>query len=112
VIQGLLQFFRVVPMLLAVVILRTDRRLLGRLREGGATSPERAIDLGALNPLGDWRLRRLVSEGAFHPSGNGRYFLDEAGYAAYRSRRRRRALVVLAILLLAILAFYLIQEPR
>jgi hypothetical protein len=112
VVQGLLQIFRVVPMLLAVAILRTDRRLIGRLREGGATSPERAVGLGDLNPLGDWRLRRLASEGAVHTSGDGRYSFDEAGYAAYRSRRRRRAFVVLAVLLLAILAFYLIQEPR
>jgi len=99
-------------MLLAVAILRTDRRLVGRMREGGATSPERAVDLGDLNPLKEWRLRRLTNEGAVFATGDGRHFLDEAGYAGYRRRRRRRALTVLGFLLLVFLAFYLFQKSR
>jgi hypothetical protein len=112
VLQALLQIFRVVPMLLAVAILRTDRRLVERLRLGGATTPEGAMDLGDLNRLGDWRLRRLTSAGAVVATGDGRYFLDEAGYAGYRSRRRRRALTILAVLLVAIFVVYLFQESR
>lgn len=111
-LHALLQIFRVVPMLFAVAILRTDRRLVERLRLGGATTPAGAMDLGDLNPVGDWRLRRLTSVGAVFATGHGRYFLDEAGYAGYRSRRRRRALTILAVLLVATFVVYLFQESR
>ena len=99
------QLLRVLAPLLAIFIVRTDRRLI-RAVEG--TSPERPATLPPLNPLARWRLQRLRSVGAIAEAseGSGSYFLNPEGWQRYRARRRKRVAIVLAIVLLAVLVFW------
>ena len=88
---------------LAAAILRTDRRIIRRLRSAQATEATRALPIAGSGPLAGWRLRRLVGAGALAMPAEGRYFLVETGWRAWRIRRRRRALAILAILLSVLL---------
>jgi hypothetical protein len=60
-------------------------------------APARAIDGRALE--------RLVAAGAVGDAGGGRYWLDPAGYGAWRAARRRRVLIALAVVLALVLVF-------
>lgn len=92
-------------MLLLALILRADRKILRRLREASATDAQRAIEIERGGLVWNWRLDRLAGAGALRQVSPGRYYLDEAGWSAYRRKRRMRALVVLAILLVVLLFF-------
>jgi hypothetical protein len=98
-----LRAFSLLPMLFAVLILRTDRRIVGELRQAKAISTNSAIPLHAPPVVGSWRLRRLADAGAICLVAPNVFYLDEAGYAAFRKNRRRRALLVLGVLLPSIL---------
>ena len=85
-------------MLLAALILRTDRRIVRQLRQAEAISIDTAIPLGTSHILAGWRLNRLASAGAICQAQPERYYLEEAGYVAFRKRRRERVAVVICIL--------------
>jgi hypothetical protein len=89
----------VVP-LLALILLATERRMIRRLRNGGAVSAATAIPLNARSVFARFRLARLRSAGAVVTASADRFFLDADAYARYRRWRRKRALAVIAILLL------------
>jgi hypothetical protein len=102
----MLQLLRVLAPLLAVFIIRTDRRLI---RDLTGSSREQPVLLPHLNWLARWRLQRLSSVGAIveAPAGSGSFFLDSEGWQRYRVRRRKRAAIVLAIVLLVVLALWI-----
>jgi hypothetical protein len=109
IVQALAPFSAI----LAAVILRTDRRIVGGLRERGALSPEHAVDLPPRNPVMRWRLERLIGRGAVARTDSGSVYLDESGWQAFRSWRRRRALTVIAIMLpIVFLLFYLARAGK
>lgn len=85
-------------MLVAIAIVRTDRRMVRRLRDAGALSPERAVPVASGNALRRWRLARLVGGGALRREAGDCYYVDEEGWRAYRRRRRVRVAVVLLVL--------------
>ena len=87
------------PTLLAAVIVGTDRRIVRRLRELNALSPEEATALPTWRLLSRWRARRLMGRGALVPVPPDRVYLNEEAWRAYRMSRRRRILIVLAILI-------------
>ena len=87
------------PTLMAALILATDRKIVRRLREAGATAAGLAVELDPPGPVGRARLRRMISAGAVREAGIARYYLDEPGYRAWRAARRKRALAVLAIMI-------------
>lgn len=101
----MLQLLRVLAPLLAVFIIRTDRRLV---RDLTGSSREQPVLLPDLNWLAKWRLQRLRTVGAIveAPAGSGSFFLDPEGWQRYRVRRRKRAAIVLSVLALAVLAFW------
>lgn len=101
----MLQALRILPLLLATLILRTDRKILRRLREAAATDPQRAIQIERGGVIWNWRLDRLNDFGALGQALPGWYYLDEARWNAYRRKRRGRMLTVLAVLLLVVLLF-------
>lgn len=82
---------------LAVLLLATDRRIVRKLRAQGAREATQAVDLRPPGPFGAMRLRRLIALGAIRET-NGRYYLDEDGWAAWRRRRRLRGLLLLGLL--------------
>ena len=92
------------PALMAAMILATDRKILRRLREGGATDAARAIDFHPPGPIGPARLRRMVSGGAVKRDAAGRCYVDERGYAAWRAARRKRGLGVVAVMTAIVIA--------
>ena len=94
----LASFVGPLPALLAAVILATDRKILRRLREAGATSPARAVLFHPPGPIGRARLRRMITGGAVKETG-GHVYLDEAGYGRWRTARRKRALIVVTIMI-------------
>ena len=96
--------------IIAMAILRTDKRIVRTLRSAGADAPERAVPLTVRRPLGGWRLARLAGAGAIGQVGD-RYFLDLPGYAAFRQRRRLRLLGALAVILATLAGMYLLQRP-
>lgn len=88
-------------------IVHAEHRVARRLRDGGATAPETARPLALPRPIDTRALYRLVAAGAVREIESGRYYLDDAGYAAMRETRFRRillatggVLVVFAILVL------------
>jgi hypothetical protein len=90
------------PAVMAALILATDRKIVRRLRAAGATDAAHAIAFDPPGPVGPARLRRMIAAGAVHDTGAHRYYLDEAGFRAWRASRRKRALIVVGILVVMI----------
>ena len=109
--HSLLRAISVLPVLFAALVLRTDRRIVGHLRQVQALSLQSAVPLHPRPPLGGWRLRRLASEGAICLVVPASYYLDENGYARYRKRRRRRVVLVVSILIPLTLIVWLWLNP-
>ena len=95
-------------MLLTAMLLRSQRAIVRRFEEAGATRQEasrRADELG-LGPGMAWH--QLVAWGVLRCPGEGRYFLDVDRWTRLMRQRRRHAWVVgTAILLLVVLLFWL-----
>lgn len=102
----ILQLTGTIASILAGAMVATDRRLIRRLRGADAVSPETAIPIPARWLLVRLRLARLRGSGAVVESGSDRFYLDVAGYEAYRRARRRRAITLLAVLLPLILVVW------
>ena len=90
------------PTVMAALILATDRKIVRRLRAAGATDAAHAVELDPPGPVGPARLRRMLTAGAVREIGTHRYYLDEAGFRAWRASRRKRAVVVIGIMLAVI----------
>ena len=81
---------------------RADRHIETELRDGQATSPDRAMTFAPRSPITRWRLSRLIHGGVVHALDAERYYWDESAWLEFRRARRRRALMTLAVMLLAI----------
>ena len=101
---------RVVSLALVVVVLslrRAERRLVGRLSAAGASGRDDAVRLSELGWRERLALKRLVWSRAVGLAGSETYFIDPAGYEAFRKRRRVRAAMVLGlVLVLAAVAWW------
>lgn len=86
------------PALLAALILATDKKIVRRLRAAGALNAAHAVEFDPPGPIGQARLRRMLSVGAVRETGASRFYLDENGYQAWRVVRRKRALAILAVM--------------
>ena len=109
VTRCILQFAPALAILFVVAMRRAERRLVGRLREAGATVAERAVALGGERAVAALKLWRLTRAGAVREATPGRYYLDGARYATYREARRRRAVVLIGVALAAAASVYLWQ---
>lgn len=83
------------------------RRLIRRLEQAGAISPETACALPELRGLERGRLRRLVELGSIHEAGPERYWLDEERYADYVNHHRRIAILVVIAVFIAL--FFVVE---
>jgi len=83
------------------IIHRKERELVELFRHAGATSPERARDLDALQVDADSiGFRRLHRQAVVREAAPGAYYLDEEVWAAVRGTRHRLALALLLIVVL------------
>jgi hypothetical protein len=98
-------------MLLAALILRTDRSIVRQLRLAKATSIGTASPVRVPHAIGSWRLRRLSGVGALGEVESGRFFLREDKYADYQRRRKQKVLLVAGVVLL-LLAVVFIRRTR
>ncbi len=95
-LQALILFMIVV----AAVVLGTDRRIVRGLRDRNAQSPASAAVLAPGRRIWRWRLQRLLDHGAVvRVAATDRLYLDEARWQAYRALRRRRVLLAVAVAL-------------
>jgi len=94
-------------MLLAALVLRTDRSIVSQLRNAKATSVETASQVRLPPAIGRWRLRRLSSIGALVVVESGRFFLREDKYADYQRRRKQKALLVAGVVLLLLAVVFI-----
>jgi hypothetical protein len=93
-----LQFIPPLFVIFAAIVMRTERRLVRTLRNGGALSPETAVPADTDNPIKRWRTARLRSAGVVRSAGE-RVYLDEGGWARYRHNRRKRVLIALGVVI-------------
>jgi hypothetical protein len=84
---------------------KSNRKLVRRFREAGATDPEHAVALKVIGERHTWVFDRMVRAGVFRSAPDGRYFMDEAAATKYRNRCRVGGLVGVAICLLLFLVF-------
>jgi hypothetical protein len=96
----MLQGLGALPAIAAALIVSTDRHIVRELRVSEATAASKATTLRP-RPLRSIRLRRLTNVGAIHRESDGRYWLDERGWAHFRQIRRLRALTAVGVLLAA-----------
>src|SRR5262245_448440 len=94
-------------MTMVAAALAAEKKVVRRLRNQGAVSPERARELGDLTGLRRRRLTHLVRNGVVREAGPQSYDLDENAWAEHRATQRRRALFVFAIFLAAVLVIWL-----
>src|SRR5262245_53760861 len=85
-------------MILAAVVLGTDRRIVRGLRDRRAQSPGSASPLPQGSFVWRWRLQRLVDHrAAVRGPSTDLLYLDEGRWRAYRMLRRRRILLAIAV---------------
>ena len=83
------------------------RRLVRRLEQLGAVSPETASPLPALGGLERGRLRRLIELGAIHEASPERYWLDENRYEQYANHHRR--ITILVVIAVFVTLFFVVE---
>ena len=97
--------------LVAAIIFRRERDLVGHFRRAGALTPETAQSAEALGVHERLAWQRLVNRGVLRPAGSGAIYLDETAWEALRRTRLRRA-AVLGILAMVILVFAIYMAAR
>lgn len=85
----MLQILTPLALIIAAVLIRTDRRIVQELRGAQATTVEGAISLNTSGIRGI-RVKRLTNLGCLHMVSDDRYYLDEQGWSNWRSLRRGR----------------------
>ena len=85
------------------VVVAQQNRLIRRFAEAAATGPATARVPQDIRCRRGWVFRRMVSVGVFVPTGDGRFYMDQATAEGFRRRRRTTHLIVVAVLLLLLL---------
>jgi hypothetical protein len=93
---------------IVAVFIAADQRVIARFRADGATAPERAVRLDAMERLEQRRAEAMVRRGVLRQTPDGRLYLDEAALARGHGRRRAVVGALAAILILALAVILLI----
>ncbi len=83
---------------IAAVMHRQEQDIVNGFRGVGATSPDRARDPQELGLRHQLAFDRLARRAILRDAGDGRYYLDEPSWNAFRSMRRRMAIVMLVVI--------------
>jgi tryptophan synthase beta subunit len=95
--------------------IKQENELIDFLRKQNALSASAATELRPQRRVGQVVLEKLLKERAVLETGAGRYWLDEAAYAAMQSQRRRlgvRMSLFMLVGLLAVVAVALMLTPK
>ena len=95
------------PLFMAVAMIRAERRIHRQLVDAGALTPESAVPLSLSRSMDSRRLQHLIRRGAVRVAANGHYYLDVEGWSKHLSNRKRRVLIavsVIAVVLVGIAA--------
>ena len=106
----LLELLAPLAWIVAVVMIRAERKVVERFRLQGATAGERALALPELRGPRGWQARRLRSAGVIRTEDGSSCWLDEAAYRERRRARRRRALTVVAVLAAVLVVVFLVSR--
>jgi hypothetical protein len=87
----------------AIIAASQQRRFIAAFHDAGATSAQTARPLAEIGANDARLLRALMNQGVVCEPSPGRYFFDDAAYAALLRSRRPIALLVLALALLGVL---------
>jgi hypothetical protein len=93
-----------------ISILRRERQVVRRFREGGATSTAAARTLDELHVQHGSSLRRLRRRAVIREAGPERFYLDEEVWQALESLRRRVSIAVLCLIVLFIVAVLAVRR--
>ncbi|MBV9775246.1 MAG: hypothetical protein JO040_14930 [Gemmatimonadetes bacterium] len=89
-----------------------EHRLVRRLRDAGALSPETACALPPLRWMEQRRLARLLDRSVVRETGPGRFYLDPDTWAQYRRERQRLVLTLLGVVAVVLLLIGWLARPR
>lgn len=92
------------------IIAALRHRYIRIFREAGATHPGAAIypaDFGVRDSL---VFRKLVRQGIFVETGNGRYYLNEEREVAMRGKRLSALLLLLAAIIVILVVQFLMRR--
>ena len=93
------------------IMLIKERQLVEAFMRAGATSESSAVFPGDISvDLASIGGRALIGRAIIREAGEGRYYLDPAGWEALR-RHRRRVLFVILLLIALFLLFFAGQFP-
>jgi CubicO group peptidase (beta-lactamase class C family) len=87
--------------------IRRERRLVRRFQEAGAFTPDSARSLEQIGIADSRPLRRLRDRLVIRHTEDGRFYMDEEGWAVLGKRRRRHASAAAIIALAVLLAMFL-----
>ena len=90
---------------IVAVIHRQEQDIVNEFRGVGATSPDRARDPQELVLGHQLAFDRLARRAVLRDAGEGRYYLDELSWEAFRSLRRRMAIVMLLVVFAMLAVF-------
>ena len=85
------------------VIAAKQNRYMRRFQQAGATNPDRAQTLEEVGCGPSFVFNRLLDRGIFVEVSEGRYYIDAARAAEFRSHRRNVMLVVVGIAIVVVL---------
>ena len=97
-------------MRIVISILRRERQVVRRFREGNATAPSAARTLDELQVPRGSGLRRLRHRVVIREAGAERFYLDEEVWEALESTRRRVSIAVLCLIVLLIVAVLAVRR--
>ena len=97
-------------MRIVISILRGERQVVRRFREGNATAPPAARTLDELEVPRGSGLRRLRHRAVIREAGAERFYLDEEVWEALESTRRRVSIAVLCLIVLLIVAVLAVRR--
>ncbi len=93
----------------ATVVAARINKYIRRLREKGATSPEKAVTLEDIHMRRSLIFRRLVKREVIVRKGEDKYWLNLQNLESYRKSRRKVVAFFLLLLLLMILIVAILQ---
>ena len=91
--------------IVAVMVIRTDKKIIRALRRAGAVHPGCTIELDTSGTINGWRIRRFMRFGVLVEIQPGRFYLDEERYLELRKKKVMIMLSVVSAALIAVVLF-------
>lgn len=94
----------------AAVIMARRKRYVRAFYGAGALSPGTARSLAEVGQRDTRWFQQMVRQGVFVQVGDGRYYLDQAGWARVVSAQQRAAFLALGLMLILFAIMHLISQ--